>query len=169
MTDQENSERTTGGLVGKLAGKAKEVTGSLAGNNDLAREGRLQQAQVEAETEADSAAVEARQTAEEARLAQDRSETELERRRLESELASHERDKQIERDRQEAELAARAEAERNQVEAERQRSLRESVAESAAQQAERERLAAAEDHIRLEQQARQAEAHANAIDPKENQ
>ena len=49
LTDQENPKQTTGGLVGKVAGKAKEAAGSLVGNGDLAREGRLQQAQADAE------------------------------------------------------------------------------------------------------------------------
>ena len=39
MTDQANSGRTTGGLVGRLAGKAKEAVGSAVGNEELAREG----------------------------------------------------------------------------------------------------------------------------------
>ena len=45
MTNPETSERTAGGLVGKLAGKAKEAAGSVVGDDQLAREGRLQQAQ----------------------------------------------------------------------------------------------------------------------------
>jgi uncharacterized protein YjbJ (UPF0337 family) len=169
LTDQEHSERTTGGLVGKLAGKAKEATGSLVGNNNLAREGRLQQAQVEAETEADRVAAEATQSAEEAALGQQKRETALERQRLQNEAAAHERDQQIERDRQAAEVEARAEAERKQAEAERQRSVEASAANSATGRAEHDRLAAAKDEIRLEQQAREAEARAIAIDPKENQ
>ena len=49
MTD-ETSEQTAGGVIGRLVGKAKEAAGSLAGNEDVAREGRLQQAQAEAAT-----------------------------------------------------------------------------------------------------------------------
>ncbi len=52
MADDEELELTREGLLGKLAGKAKEAAGSLVGNDDLAREGRLQQAEVEAEAEA---------------------------------------------------------------------------------------------------------------------
>jgi uncharacterized protein YjbJ (UPF0337 family) len=36
-------ERTSGGLAGRLAGKLKDVAGSLTGDDELAREGRLQQ------------------------------------------------------------------------------------------------------------------------------
>jgi uncharacterized protein YjbJ (UPF0337 family) len=52
LTVQENSERTAGGLVGRITGKAKQAAGSLLGNSELAREGRLQQAQVDAEDNA---------------------------------------------------------------------------------------------------------------------
>ena len=49
MTEQ---EKTSGGLVGKVAGKAKELAGSLSDKDDLAREGRLQEAQADAALEA---------------------------------------------------------------------------------------------------------------------
>jgi uncharacterized protein YjbJ (UPF0337 family) len=169
LTESENSEQTAGGLVGKLAGKVKEATGSLVGNGDLAREGRMQQAQVDAETEAERHAAEAEHRADEAALAQEKTETELERRRLQNEVAASEREQQIEQDRERAERQAAAEAARKQAEAERQRSAEESIAESAEQRAERERLEAAKDEIRLEQRAREAEANANAIDAKESQ
>ena len=41
----------SGGVAGKLAGKTKDVAGSLLGDDDLAREGRLQQAAVEYDLE----------------------------------------------------------------------------------------------------------------------
>ena len=68
MTDPETPEDTSGGLVGKIAGKAKEVAGSLVGNDDLAREGRLQQAQSEAEADAARREAEAQQRRAEADL-----------------------------------------------------------------------------------------------------
>ena len=49
VTDDEDLELTREGLFATLAGKAKEATGSLIGNDDLVREGREQQAAVEAE------------------------------------------------------------------------------------------------------------------------
>jgi uncharacterized protein YjbJ (UPF0337 family) len=49
MTDRETTERTASGPVGRLAGKAKAAAGSALGNEELAREGRLQQAQSDAE------------------------------------------------------------------------------------------------------------------------
>ena len=61
MTDSETPEDTTGGPLGKVVGKAKEVAGSLIGKDDLAREGRLQQAQSEAEVDAARREAEAQQ------------------------------------------------------------------------------------------------------------
>jgi uncharacterized protein YjbJ (UPF0337 family) len=52
LTDDENPELTREDLFGKLAGKAKEAAGSLIGDDDLARDGRTQQAQIDAEAEA---------------------------------------------------------------------------------------------------------------------
>ena len=62
MTD---NERTAGGVVGKLAGKAKAAAGDVMGREDLAREGRLQEAQSEQEIQAqrDAAEAETRQLA----------------------------------------------------------------------------------------------------------
>ena len=68
MTDPEQRERTSGGVLGKVAGKAKELAGEATGNDDLAREGRLQQAQGDAEVDATKAAAEADQREAEADL-----------------------------------------------------------------------------------------------------
>lgn len=166
LSDQ--TETTTGGPLGKVIGKSKELAGSLAGKDELAREGRLQQAQAEAEIEAERRAREAEQREEEAELSQEQVETELERERLENEVAAQEREMQIERDRQQSELRAEADAQREQAAAHRERELQESRAQTEEQQAERERVAAAEQEIRLEREARKAEAEADAIDPKED-
>lgn len=48
----QDSERTSGGLVGKVVGKTKNALGAATGNDELAREGRLQEAQSETELEA---------------------------------------------------------------------------------------------------------------------
>ena len=56
MTDR---ERTAGGALGRLAGKIKEAAGAAAGRDELAREGRLQQARVDAEREANRLELEA--------------------------------------------------------------------------------------------------------------
>ncbi len=58
MTDPD-TQRTAGGVLGRVAGKAKELSGELTGNEDLAREGRLQQAQADADERARREAAEA--------------------------------------------------------------------------------------------------------------
>ena len=84
MTDPKLPEETAGGQLGKLAGKAKEAAGFVLGNEDLAREGRLQQAQVDAEAE--HAAAEAQQREAEAEVEAAKADNELERERLQTEL-----------------------------------------------------------------------------------
>jgi hypothetical protein len=44
MTDAEFPETTAGGAVGRFVGKVKSAAGALVGNEDLQREGNLQQA-----------------------------------------------------------------------------------------------------------------------------
>lgn len=50
--DHTEPELTREGLLGALAGKAKEAVGELVGNEDLARAGRVQQAEINADAEA---------------------------------------------------------------------------------------------------------------------
>ena len=80
MTDP-NREQTAGGPLGKLAGRAKEAAGSALGDGDLAREGRLQQAQSDAEREAAAEAAEANQREAESELEEQKAETKNERER----------------------------------------------------------------------------------------
>ena len=51
--DSESSERTAGGVLGKIVGKAKAAAGTITGNDDLRREGNLQEARSDAEIEAE--------------------------------------------------------------------------------------------------------------------
>src|SRR5689334_9410812 len=99
MSNQDK-ERTAGGLVGKLAGKAKEAAGSVVGNDKLEREGRLQDAQADQELEARREAAEAEQREQEAKVQAERAETERERERLEHEVAEERREEAAEKDRQ---------------------------------------------------------------------
>src|SRR5579884_2252017 len=166
--DPMTQQRTAGGLAGKVVGKAKEAIGSATGNDDLAREGRLQQIQGDAEREARESAAEAQRADAEAQLREERAETELERQRLENEVAAMQREQRAERDRAAAEQAAAADAARRQASAEAQERLERQQAERAEEQAERARLAAAQEEIRLQREARQAQERADAIDPEED-
>ncbi|WP_354701652.1 hypothetical protein DSM112329_01978 [Paraconexibacter sp. AEG42_29] len=49
MPENDDPELTRAGLFSEIAGKAKEVAGELVGNDDLAEDGREQQAEAEAE------------------------------------------------------------------------------------------------------------------------
>jgi uncharacterized protein YjbJ (UPF0337 family) len=160
-----SSEETAGGALGRIAGKAKEVAGSALGNDELAREGRLQQAGVDAEREARDEAAEARQAQEQADLQAAKDETKHEREELQAEQAQVERERAIERDRARAESEAAAEQAQQERAADAQRGAGEVAAELKQEQADRERAAAAAEAVRLEQEARRAEVRADAVDP----
>jgi uncharacterized protein YjbJ (UPF0337 family) len=66
MTDE--NAATRGGSVDKLTGKVKEAAGNLAGNRDLAEEGKLQQARATEARRAGRLDAEAEQAADEARV-----------------------------------------------------------------------------------------------------
>ena len=167
MTNPETPKFTRGGLAGKLAGRAKEMAGSAVGNEDLAREGRLQQAQVEAEGDAQIAAERAKQAEAEAELQAERAENEIERERLENEIAAREREEKIERDRLAAEQAAQSAAQREQAQTSAKQRLQERGADLVERAAQAERIAAAQQTARLDKQADDAAATADAIDPEE--
>jgi uncharacterized protein YjbJ (UPF0337 family) len=128
LTDQEKSERTTDGFVGTLAGKAKKVTGSLVGNDDLEREGRLQRAPG-SRLRQTRIARRARQRKAQTKPSSHRRgpKSNSSARHLQNEVAAQERDEQIEAIAERVERGARAEAERTQGEAERERSVEQSV------------------------------------------
>jgi len=155
VTDPE-MEPTGGGLLGRLAGRAKAAAGALTGNQDLAREGRLQEAKVQAADDAARSAAQARVREQQAEVEATRQDNALEREHLEAEVAADEREARIEHDRRRAEQQAAA---REVREKEQARELEQS--------AEEERLGAAAQALRLEQEARRAEAGADAIDPEE--
>jgi uncharacterized protein YjbJ (UPF0337 family) len=94
MTEQ---EVTAGGTLGKLAGRAKELAGTVLGREDLHREGKLQQVQSEAENDAVTLAAEARQKGEEAELEQDKAGAAAERRQVEIEATEIESEERAER------------------------------------------------------------------------
>ena len=167
MTNPDTPEYTRGGLAGKIAGKVKETAGSAVGNEDLAREGRLQQAQVDAEGDAEVALERASQAEAEAELEAKLKENEIERERLENEIAAREREETIERERLAAQTAAEAEARRQKETVGRKERLQERGADIAERAAEAERAAAAQEATRLEREARVARANADAIDPEE--
>jgi uncharacterized protein YjbJ (UPF0337 family) len=133
---QQTSEQVAGGLLGKFAGRAKEIVGSALGHSELDREGRLQQFQVDAEQEAIMRGEEAEEKDAEAKLAIAKAETETARRELEQELSQMSDEERIEREQAQEKRQAKA------------------------AQAEEIREASA-----LEREASRAERVADAVDP----
>jgi uncharacterized protein YjbJ (UPF0337 family) len=162
------SQRTADGLLGRVAGKVKEVAGEITGSEELAREGRLQHASVEAKQEADRRAEVAEQRQAEADLRTRQHEAEQERQRLQREAEAERREEAIEADRRRAEQAVEARAEQAQAEVDAAQEAREASADALEHQAEAQRAAHLDEAARLEDEARRAEAAANVIDPEEN-
>ena len=86
MTDSEGRERVAGGPIGKLAGKAKAAVGNLTRNDELAREGNLQEAQADAGAEAARHADEAERRQQQADLEARRNAVQTERESLRAEV-----------------------------------------------------------------------------------
>jgi len=168
VTNPETPQPTRGGLAGKIAGRFKAAAGAVIGDEQLAREGRLQQAQVEAEADAAVAAERARQAEAEAEVAGAKTENEIERERIANEIAEREREEAIEAERVRREEAAAAEAAQREKIADAQERSGEALADATLTAAERERAAAAREAALLHQEARQREATADTIDPEEN-
>ena len=160
MTNANRSEDTAGGRVGKLVGKAKAALGSVAGNEELAREGRLQEAQTDAEAEAARRAREAEQHEAQAELEAARNENTEKRERLRAELA--------ERDHERAQRDAAVHARRQATSAEADRRREQHGADAVDDAAESLGRAEGQDAARLEMEARRAELQADEIERKED-
>jgi uncharacterized protein YjbJ (UPF0337 family) len=165
MTDAESQETTTAGAVGRFVGKVKSAAGALVGNEDLQREGNLQQARVEAEAAAERERQAAQLRAEEAAVTERRAQAAAERDRLRAEVDAEDRkerahDKVL---RREQEIATAAALERAAIE---QREESQHRAADAAEISALERRATdAADVARLEAEARKADLTADTIDP----
>ena len=158
MTDPETPERTAGGLAGKVAGRAKEAAGSVLGDDELAREGRLQQAQIEAEEEAAKQAAKARAREAEAELKEQKAETEVEREHLRAEVEAKEREEAAERDGRQAAQQADRQARQETAANEAERRARLAGADQTEEKAEAERVSETRSIVQLQREARRAEA-----------
>ena len=168
VSDPETPETTTGGALGKVVGKAKEMVGKAIGEDDLAREGRLQQAQGEAEAVAQRHSAQAKLSEVEQRVEAEKRENALERERLQTEIASSEREKELDRERQRAEQETDRRARESAAAIEQNRRAEESVAAATERRAAADRAADEQDVARLEREARLADARADLVDPEVN-
>jgi uncharacterized protein YjbJ (UPF0337 family) len=95
----ENREEVAGGALGKVAGRLKQAAGDLLGDDDVAREGRLQEAGADAELESREREAAARDQQAEADVETRKADVEAERARLTHEVAAKRQEAQIEHDR----------------------------------------------------------------------
>jgi uncharacterized protein YjbJ (UPF0337 family) len=167
VNEDANSERTAGGLVGRVVGKAKEALGGAIENEDLAREGRLQQAQSEAELEARREAEKARAHEEQAITRERQTEIAGQRDQLRNHVAANQREAEIDRDRRQSEDRAAIDAERERDAADAEQARDHGITEQTVKAAENGRVAAAQQANRLEREAAAAERRAENLDPKE--
>jgi len=168
MTNANRSEETAGGHIGKLVGKAKAAAGSLAGNEELAREGRLQEAHTDAEAEATRRAREAEQHEAQAELEAARNENAEKRERLRARLAEREEAAAAERDREREQRDAAVYAQRQATSAEADRRREQHEADAVDDAAESFGRAEGQDAAHLEMEARRAEMQADEIERKED-
>jgi uncharacterized protein YjbJ (UPF0337 family) len=151
----DTTDQPGGGLLGKLKGKAKELGGEIVGNDDLAAEGRLEQATVAAADEAVARDRAADVVAERAEVDRALHQNAVEAERLKSEKAQAEREARLEQERvaEEARLEAQLDHREQAVE---QQAARQQQAVA------REELDVLSDRAEAEQKASRAEAEARA-------
>jgi uncharacterized protein YjbJ (UPF0337 family) len=167
MSEGESTETTAGGIAGRVIGKAKAAVGSLIGSDQLQREGNLQHAQSEAEAQAEKAHEVAEQREREAEIEAERADTIAERDRLKADLEAEERKAAIERNEAQVETEIAKDAGRQQSMIKATEQVQERAADASEHAAIQRGAAVAAEAARLERQARQAEAVADAIDPEE--
>jgi uncharacterized protein YjbJ (UPF0337 family) len=167
LSGTDSDEKTTGGVFGKVAGKAKELAGELTHNDELAREGRLQQAQSEASVEAAADRSEASVAEAQADVVEQRQAVTEERGRIEAELERTRAEQQAETDRELAEKLAVVQEAAEVGQAESVKAEQAERAEARIDEAETEEQRKNREALELEQQARAAESKADALDPKE--
>lgn len=165
MSETERTEKTAGGLLGQIVGKAKAAVGSLVGNEDLQREGNLQNAHAEAEVLAERERQEAEQRKQEATVAEQRAEAAAERDRLRAELEAEERREKIEEAAARTEASLAADAARKKATADAREATQEAAADAAERAAMQRRAADNAAARKLEEEARRAELEADTIAP----
>ena len=158
------NERTSGGVIGKVVGKAKRVLGVAADRDRLAGEGRLQEAKSEAELGARHSAERARERERRAALDARAVQREADRTRLENRVLADQRAADIEAVWRQENADAALQADRQRAAAESEERDQHAGAERSVQAAERANVAAAEDANQLEREATAAEDRARRLE-----
>ena len=152
------------GLVDKLAGKVKAAAGNVAGDRDLAEEGRLQQAKGARAGEAARLEVEAEQAADEARTRAELESNAVEQARLQAEIDEADRLDDIERQRHAEEARAASLADRRTDVAGRLEEAEQSALDRQEQAVAVEEALAQRRADEIERQAAQSERAADTLD-----
>jgi uncharacterized protein YjbJ (UPF0337 family) len=165
MSNPDSPESTAGGLIGQVVGKAKSAVGSLLRNENLKREGNLQQAQAEAEADAARERQAARLRLEDAAVKEQRAAAAAERDRLQTELAADDLHEHIELTEAQREREIALSANQQQAAIEHREALKQRAADVTEEAALHRRAAEAADVAKLERAAAEAERVADTIDP----
>jgi uncharacterized protein YjbJ (UPF0337 family) len=152
------------GLVDKLAGKVKAAAGNVAGDQDLAEEGKLQQAKGARADEAARRAAEAEQAADETRTKAELESHAVEHARLQAEIDEAERLDDIERQRHAEEARAASLADKRSDVAGRLEEEEQSALDRQEQVVEVEEALAQRRADEIERQAAQSERAADTLD-----
>ena len=165
MPGPESNETTAGGAFGRLAGRAKAAVGSLLGNEDLKREGNLQQAQSEAEVRAAEETQASELRRQEIALEEQRVADAAERDRLRTELETEERKERIEQGEAQREHEIEVAAAQQRAVIETREMLTDRASKATETAALHQRATAAAEIAQLEYEAANAEVTADLIDP----
>jgi uncharacterized protein YjbJ (UPF0337 family) len=165
MSESDHPEEVAGGVFGKVVGKAKSAVGSLVGNEELQREGNLQQAKVEADADAEREQAAAEVRRQQAELLEQRADAAAERDRLRTELQAEEQADRIREHAAEREMNIQATTARAQETIHARAQAQERAADGLEAEALRQRAEEAAHVAQLEREALAAETTAATIDP----
>ena len=165
----EDTPDTSGGVLDKLAGKAKQVVGNIVGNETLAEEGSLQERKADTALDATRLAAEAEQAEREADLAAEQEQNRLDQARVEAELAEQTRADQIEREEAAERAAVADEAARKEAAAAQAAQAEQARLDRKQAEVVADRIDGAQKAAQIEQDARRAEATADALDAAQQQ
>jgi hypothetical protein len=139
------------------------MVGRLVGNDDLAAEGKLQQAKVATAEDAALLAAEAEQLEREAELVAEQDANRIERQRVEAELASIERDEQIELEHRDEAAKIERQAAKTRAAVDDRARHDEKLIENREQDIAMARVEAAVEAAAITNEAKQAEAVADVL------
>lgn len=161
---EEPTERQKSGLLDTVKGKVKEVAGSVLGDEDLERQGELEQDRVAKAKDAERLSAEADQRSEQVELEAAQSANAVERQRLATEAAAADREAAVERERSAAEADVERTFAAREAVLDRQADLEEAAVDRQEDAAARANAHDAAEADRVARLAEQERASAAALD-----